>query len=60
MENNPFTRRNFIKTTAASTLGVSLASPALAFPQDEQKKPVRIGIIGTGNRGTSLLRNLLD
>ena len=59
MENNPFTRRNFIKTTAASTLGVSLASPALAFPQDEQKKPVRVGIIGTGNRGTSLLRNLL-
>ncbi len=59
MEKNPFTRRNFIKTTAASTLGVSLASPALAFTQDENKKPVRVGIIGTGNRGTSLLRNLL-
>ena len=59
MANDPFTRRNFIKTTATTTLGVTLASTTLAFNQDENKKPVRVAVIGTGNRGTALLRNLL-
>ena len=59
MSKDPFTRRNFIKTTATTTLGVSLASPALAFHKDEHVKPVRVAVIGTGNRGTSLLQNLL-
>jgi predicted dehydrogenase len=31
----------------------------LAFNQDENKNPVRVAVIGTGNRGTALLRNLL-
>ncbi len=59
MVNDPFTRRNFIKTTATTTLGVTLASTTLAFNQDENKKPVRVAVIGTGNRGTALLRSLL-
>jgi len=59
MAKDPFTRRNFIKTTAATTIGVSLASPTMAFHQDKHVKPVRVAVIGTGNRGTSLLRNLL-
>lgn len=59
MAKYPFTRRGFIKTSAATTLGVTLASPALALNQQENKKPVRIAVLGTGNRGTSLLRNLL-
>jgi predicted dehydrogenase len=59
MANNPFTRRNFIKTTATTTLGVSMASQALAFNHDQKINPVRVAVIGTGNRGTSLLRNLL-
>jgi predicted dehydrogenase len=59
MAKDPFTRRNFIKTTATTTLGVTLASTTLALNQDEKKKPVRVAVIGTGNRGTSLLRNLL-
>lgn len=59
MARDPFTRRNFIKTTATTTLGVTLASSALAVNQDDQKKPVRIAVIGTGNRGTGLLSNLL-
>ncbi|MEE9462555.1 MAG: Gfo/Idh/MocA family oxidoreductase [Bacteroidales bacterium] len=59
MANDPFTRRNFIKTTATTTLGVTLASTTLAFNQDENKNPVRVAVIGTGNRGTALLRNLL-
>jgi predicted dehydrogenase len=59
MSINPFTRRDFIKTSAATTIGVSLASPALALNRNENKEPVKIAVIGTGNRGTSLLRNLL-
>ncbi len=59
MAKDLFTRRNFIKTTATTTLGVTLASTTLAFNQDENKKPVRVAVIGTGNRGTGLLRNLL-
>ena len=59
MAKDPFTRRNFIKTTATTTLGVTLASSTLAFNQDENKNPVRVAVIGTGNRGTALLRNLL-
>lgn len=59
MANDLFTRRNFIKTTATTTLGVTLASTTLAFNQDENKTPVRVAVIGTGNRGTALLRNLL-
>ncbi len=38
---------------------IVLASPTMAFHQDKHVKPVRVGVIGTGNRGTSLLRNLL-
>ena len=59
MAKDPFTRRNFIKTTATTTLGVTLASTTLAFDQDGKKKPVRVAVIGTGNRGISLLQNLL-
>jgi predicted dehydrogenase len=59
MAKNPSTRRSFIKTTATTTLGVTLAGTALAFNQNEPLKPVRVAVIGTGNRGTSLLGNLL-
>ncbi|HEY0669922.1 MAG TPA: Gfo/Idh/MocA family oxidoreductase [Sphingobacteriaceae bacterium] len=50
-------RRNFVKKGAIATLGMSTL-PFAAFSSD-QLKPVRIGIVGTGNRGTALLNNLL-
>ena len=59
MAKDPFSRRSFIRTTTATTLGVSLAGTSLAFHRQEPVKPVKVGVIGTGNRGTSLLRNLL-
>ena len=59
MAKDPFSRRSFIKTTTTTTLGVSLAGAALALHQEEPPKPVKVGVIGTGNRGTSLLKNLL-
>ncbi len=62
-------RRNFLRLTSLTALGVSL-SPAHAQESPQQAAtmigvpfaPVsnpRIGIIGTGGRGTSLLTNLL-
>ncbi len=47
-------RRTFLKTGAATTVGVAALS-AGAQPD----KPVRIGVVGTGNRGTSLLGTML-
>ena len=60
MENEHFTRRNFIKTTAASTIGLTLAGTAFGLNQNMNKKPVRVAVVGTGGRGTGLMKNLLD
>ena len=52
------TRRNFIKTGAAATLGVGILSKS-AFSSESDAKPVRVGVVGTGNRGTSHVSCLL-
>ena len=54
------TRRDFIKANAAATLG--LAAKARGFRLDNTRQPdqsIRVGVIGTGNRGRSLLGLLL-
>ncbi|MFC2158538.1 Gfo/Idh/MocA family protein [Acidobacteriota bacterium] len=54
------TRRDFIKANAAATLG--LAAKAKGFRLDNTRQPdqsIRVGVIGTGNRGRSLLGLLL-
>ena len=48
------TRRNFIHA------GAGLAASSLLATSDAAEKPVRVGIVGVGNRGTSLLKNFLD
>ena len=48
------TRRNFIKTTAAAGLGLSILPSHVAFPKDADGK-VRLGFIGVGFRGQSHL-----
>lgn len=45
-------RRTFAKLGTAATLGITRAAAGAGSPG---VKPVRIGIVGTGNRGTSLL-----
>jgi predicted dehydrogenase len=60
MKSDAQTRRTFIRSTATATVGVSLSGAALAFDRNGQQEPVRVAVIGTGNRGTSLLRNLLS
>ena len=54
-------RRKFIQNNAAITLG--LAAKASGFnmlTSDENLKPIRIGVVGTGNRGRGLLGILLN
>jgi hypothetical protein len=60
-------RREFIKTNAAAVLGVAAGGvplPAFRFPSGEplsfaEEKPVRIAVLGTGNRGRGHLDTLL-
>ena len=56
---NQIDRREFLKIGTATTLGVGAMSsglrPALAAPE----KPVRLGMIGVGGRGTSHVETLL-
>jgi predicted dehydrogenase len=40
--------------------GAGLAASQLLGAADAAEKPVRVGIVGVGNRGTSLLKNFLD
>ena len=52
-------RRRFLGCSAAS---LALSPGALAHPTaaDGSEHPVRVGLIGVGNRGTNLLRALLE
>ena len=54
-----FARRDFLKTGVAAA-GLMLAPAAAGFAAEEEKKPVRVGSVGVGNRGTSLLKTLLS
>jgi len=54
------TRRKFVELSAVTSLSVALSSNALSRPTDQKRTTVRVGIIGTGNRGKSLLRTLLN
>jgi predicted dehydrogenase len=48
----PISRRTFAKTTAAATLGVAALSAGHALGANER---IRLGLIGTGNRGSQVL-----
>ena len=54
---NELARRDFLKTGAAATLG--MMAGALGAGAAAEEKPVRLGVVGVGGRGTSLLENLL-
>jgi len=53
-----FKRREFLKVSALTGLGVALA-PNLVFGNPATTEKVRIGLIGVGGRGRSHLGNLL-
>jgi len=51
-------RRRFIKTGTIATIGLSML-PKSANALEVAVKPVKVGVVGTGNRGTSHVNNLL-
>ncbi|MGC8644490.1 MAG: Gfo/Idh/MocA family protein [Isosphaeraceae bacterium] len=51
-------RRRFLGCSAAASL--ALSQGALGEAADRDAAPVRLGVIGIGNRGTTLLRSLLE
>lgn len=52
-------RRRFLGCSAAS-LALAPGASAQAAPAGEPSVPLRVGVIGVGNRGTTLLRTLLE
>ena len=56
-----YSRRKFIQPNAAATFGLITNASSLHLLDSEQSpKPVRIGVVGTGNRGRGLLQILLS
>ncbi len=53
-------RRRFLSYSAAASLALSQGNLAEAAGVDAESQPVRLGVIGIGNRGTSLLRSVLE
>ena len=56
---NHIDRREFLKIGAAGTLGARALSGGMGLAAVAAGKPVRLGLIGVGNRGTSHLETLL-
>jgi predicted dehydrogenase len=53
-------RREFLKANALATLSLAAKTRGVSFPYSiTGEKPVRIGVVGTGNRGRGLLGILL-
>jgi predicted dehydrogenase len=53
-------RRRFLGCSAAASLALSQGNVSEAAAIEGEAAPVRLGVIGIGNRGTTLLRTLLD
>jgi len=53
-------RRRFLGCSAAASLAISQGNLAEAALVEAEARPVRLGVIGIGNRGTALLRTLLE
>jgi len=51
-------RRDFIRTGSLAAAGIGISAEKL-IGAGNQVRPVKVGVIGTGNRGTSHVSNLL-
>ena len=58
--NQRIDRRDIMKIGAAAALGTAVPIPAAAWLAREEVRPVRVGVVGTGNRGRSLLATMLQ
>ncbi|MDX9880593.1 MAG: Gfo/Idh/MocA family oxidoreductase [Prolixibacteraceae bacterium] len=54
-------RREFVKNSIAASVAMGITRPLMANDRSfgEQADPVKVGVIGTGARGTTLMRELL-
>ncbi len=52
------TRRSFVRQSAMAAAVVGLGAAGVA--EESSVKPVRVGLVGVGNRGTALLNTLLS
>ena len=59
MDQKNINRREFLKTNSSILAGAALTSLVPKTSYAKQIKPVRIGVVGTGNRGRGLTSNLL-
>ncbi len=55
----PFKRREILKTGSAAIVGLAIEETASGRTAPGEKPIVRVGVIGTGNRGKSLLATML-
>src|ERR1700691_144835 len=53
-------RRRFLGCSAAASLALSQGNLADAASIEGEVAPVRLGVIGIGNRGTTLLRSAIE
>ena len=56
----PINRRRFLGCSAAAGIALTQGALAEAAGIDAEAHPVRLGVIGIGNRGTALLRSVLE
>ena len=52
-------RRTFLKTASSAALGLGLSGSLRRLEGAKPVRPVRLGFVGTGNRGTGLLETMI-
>jgi len=52
-------RRDILKMASATALGVVVTKPAAVMASSDEQRSLRVGVVGTGNRGRSLLGTML-
>ncbi len=55
----PIQRRELLKVGSAAALGITVAKSAAGKAVQGEQRLVRVGVVGTGNRGRSLLGTML-
>jgi len=59
LNDSAIARRDFLKAGTTAAAGLMLSPAAIGWAAGDSKKPVRIGCVGVGGRGTGLLEGLL-
>ena len=59
MAGKNLSRRRFITEAAAATMALSLPGVSGSLFGQPEQKPVRLGFVGVGNRGTGLLKHIM-